>query len=176
MGLSLPWTVVWLLTLGLSGYALYAGAVASGMFKDPLMSRFRVYGEERRIYPICRFLEAAGLASLMLSMLIANTPLFQTSFAPVIFVVFAFMGFAASVIARPKPVLRESLPRWYFELLRTTTRQERRTLGYAWLRIPWRLRWRLNGDQAAFSVWVDMVRLTVIYGAHDPNNPWELWG
>ena len=112
----------------------------------------------------------------MVSMLIANTPLFQTSFAPVIFVVFAFMAFGASLLARQKPVIRESLPRWYFELLRTTTRQERRTLGYAWLRIPWRLRWRLNGDQVAFGVWVDMVRLTVIYGAHDPNNPWELWG
>jgi hypothetical protein len=67
------------------------------------------------------------------------------------------------------------LPRWYFDLLRRATRQERRHIAYAWLRIPHKMRWRLNGDQASFHVWADTVRITVFYGARDPDDPWELW-
>lgn len=86
------------------------------------------------------------------------------------------MAFISDFIVRRHPDLREALPRWYFELLRNATRQERRFIGFAWLRIPRRMRWRLNGDQAAFRTWADTVRITVIYGAYDPNNPWTMWG
>ena len=48
-------------------------------------------------------------------------------------------------------------------------------MAFAWLRIPRRMRWRLNGDQKAFEVWVELLRLTVIYGAFDPNSPWDVW-
>lgn len=177
---SFPWLMMWLLALITGAASLYYAAIISGLYKDPLMARFRVYGEERRPYPACRFLEAFGIWCIVMGLLVreltARTTLFQSSFASLSFFVLAFMTLGSSVVVRRKPFLRESLPRWYFTLLRDATRQERRFIGYAWLRIPRKMRWRLNGDQAAFHVWADMVRITVVYGARDPDDPWVLWG
>jgi len=143
------------------------------------MSRFRQYGEERRPYPVCRFLEVACvfcfLLGLMVRIVTSQSVVFQDSLAPLSLWVLAGMLLASSLFIRRRPVLRESLPRWYYELVKVATRQERRFLGFAWLRIPRKMRWRLNGDQAAFKVWADMVRITVIYGARDPDDPWALW-
>jgi len=160
--------------------AVYYGAMISGLWKGPLMARFRGYGDEQRIYPLCRFLEWSGLAAIIGGLFSGEviTPFsyIGATFAPLVFFVLALMAFGADALVRQHPDLRESLPRWYFELLRTATRQERRFIGFAWLRIPRRMRWRLNGDQAAFQTWADTVRITVIYGAYDPNNPWTTWG
>jgi len=170
---------MWLLTLIAGGFTLYYGAVLGGIYKDPLMSRFRQYGEERRPYPVCRFLEVACvfcfLLGLMVRIVTSQSVVFQDSLAPLSLWVLAGMLLASSLFIRRRPVLRESLPRWYYELVKVATRQERRFLGFAWLRIPRKMRWRLNGDQAAFKVWADMVRITVIYGARDPDDPWALW-
>lgn len=159
---------------------VYYGAMISGLWKDPLMARFRGYGDEKRIYPLCRFLEWGGLAAIAGSLfsgeVIGPFSYVGATFAPLVFFVLALMAFSADVLVRNHSDLRESLPRWYFDLLRTATRQERRFIGFAWLRIPRRMRWRLNGDQAAFRTWADTVRITVIYGAYDPNNPWITWG
>ena len=170
-----PWLAVGFLTLIASGALIYYGAVVSGLYKDPLMARFRLYGEERRYYPICRFLDTLAVWSLMMSsMLDALTARHRSSwiFAPVIFLTLTLLAFGSSLVARQKPVLREALPHWYYELLDAATRQERRQIAYAWLRIPRRMRWRLNGDQPSFRVWADMVRITVFYGARDPDDPW----
>lgn len=174
-----PWLAVGFLTLIASGALIYYGAIVSGLYKDALMAHFRYYGPERPFCPVARFLVVLGAWSLMLSsMLDALTQRHRATwvFAPIIFLTLSLMAFAGSVIVRQKPALRQSLPRWYFDLLRTTTRQERRHIAYAWLRVPRKMRWRLNGDQASFRVWADMVRLTAFYGARDPDDPWAVWG
>lgn len=173
-----PWLAVAFLTLLASGGLVYYGAIVLGFYKDPLMARFRVYGSENRYYPFCRFLELLGTWSLMVSsMLDALTMDSRSSwlYAPVVFLAISLMAFATSLVARQKPALREAFPRWYYDLLRGATRQERRHIAFAWLRLPALMRWRLNGDQASFRVWADMVRITVFYGAHDPDNPWAVW-
>ncbi|NDJ78422.1 MAG: hypothetical protein GYB65_19405 [Chloroflexi bacterium] len=171
--------VIWALALLSASMTAYYGAVIAGIFKDPLMANFRIYGEERRAYPICRFLQAAAFCSWMLSMVVGFITIpgnFAVGFfPPAVFLVLALMSGAASLAVRRNARLREMLPQWYFELLRISTRQERRLIGFAWLKIPRKMRWRLNGDQAAFQSWVDTVRITVIYGAFDPENPWKLW-
>jgi glycerol uptake facilitator-like aquaporin len=160
--------------------SFYYGAIVSGVYKDPLMARFRVYGDEQRPPFLSRFLVAVGawllVFSVMITVLFIPTPTHRSANpTPVAFSVLAFMVLTGSAIAYFHPTLRELLPRWYFDLLRTTTRQERRRIAYAWLRLPARLRWRLNGNPAAFRVWVELVLLTVIYGAHDPDSPWDVW-
>jgi hypothetical protein len=154
------------------------GFPAPEIYKDPMLSRFRMYGAERRYYPFCRFLALLGAWGLMVaSMLDALTirTRHTNSFAPAIFLALAIMALAASLAARQIPALREALPRWYFALLRTANRHERRRIAFAWLRIPRKMRWRLNGDQRAFMTWADTVRITVTYGARDPDDPWSLW-
>jgi hypothetical protein len=113
--------------------------------------------------------------SFMVRAILATMLIMSTSFAPLSFTVMALMAFIGYLITRRYVYLRELLPHWYFTLLRNATRQERRLLAFAWLRIPRRMRWHLNGDQAAFEVWADMVRMSVIYGARDPDDPWVLW-
>lgn len=171
--------MLWALLLFSGAATFYYGAVVSGLYKDPLMARFRRYGENEPPSPLVRFLNAAGGCCLALALLMpvlaAPHSYVYRVFGPLVFVVLALIAFGGGALVGKQPALRHALPRWYFELLRTASRQERRQIAYAWLRLPRRLRWRLNGDQASFRVWADMVRLTVIYGAYDPNSPWDIW-
>jgi hypothetical protein len=170
-----PWIAVASLTVCASGALLYYAAIVSGLYKDPLLARFRVYGKEQHHYPVCRFLDIFSAWCLMMaSMLDALTVRTRhtNDFAPALFLILGVMALGMSVSARRKPVLREALPRWYFTLLRTANRHERRRIAFAWLRIPRRMRWRLNSDQKAFGTWADTVRMTVTYGARDPDDPW----
>ena len=145
---------------------------------DPLLARFRTYGPETPFSPLARFLDMLGVWSLLVaSMLDTLTTYRHTSwgYAPVICFSVMLMAFAGSVITRNSDSLRHALPPWYGELMQQTTRQERRHLAYAWLRIPRKMRWRLNADQASFRVFVELVRLTSYYGARDRDDPWAIW-
>jgi len=169
----------WLITLVSGAFTAYYGAVASGLYRDPLMRELQRYGEERRPCLAGRLLLSAAAFSLslstLLSLMASANPMVSRVFPPEILTVLCIVLLLGSAVVWKHPVLRESLPRWYYRLLRTTSRQERRHIAYAWQRIPRRLRWRLSGDQASFVVWSELVRLTVIYGAYDPNSPWDVW-
>jgi hypothetical protein len=170
---------LWLLLIAAGAATIYYAAVTSGLYKDPLLGQFRRYGDEMRVYPLCRFLYAFGAMALSLALLVSamwsSQSYLRRMFPPVFFVTLMLIAWGSSIIIYRRPEWREALPRWYFFLLRYANRQERRQLGYAWLRIPRKMRLRLNGDQKAFSVWVELMRLTVIYGAFDPNSPWHVW-
>jgi hypothetical protein len=169
----------WVITLVSGAFTAYYAAVASGLYRDPLMWHLQRYGEEQRPCLACRLLLAGAFFAMGLSVLLGSlaesNPVTRRIFPAEILTVLSIILFAGSFIAWQTPALRESLPRWYVYLLRTTSRQERRQIAYAWQRIPRRLRWRLSGDQASFVVWSELVRLTVIYGAFDPNSPWDVW-
>ncbi len=179
MSPEFPSMFLWSLTLVASAGMFYYGAILSGLYKDPLMAQFRTYGEEHRPFLINRFLEIIGgwciLMAIVVRIIIAGSALARSSFAPLTFLVIAVMAFTADIIVRRRPAIREAFPRWYYDLLHVATRQERRFIGWAWLRIPRKMRWRLNGDQAAFRVWSDMVRITVVYGARERDDPWSMW-
>lgn len=173
-----PWLAVSFLTLIATGALVYYLIVASGLFKGSLMAHFRSYGPDKPLYPFSRLLDTLAVWSLMVSSMLDSLTMESRTdwvFAPAVFFSISLMAFAGSAITRWRPELRESLPRWYHELLVDSTRLERRHLAYAWLRIPRRMRWRLNSDQASFRVWADMVRLTAFYGARDPDDPWLKW-
>lgn len=177
--LQLNFCLLLLVPIGSTIGMLYYGAVVFGLYKDPLMREFRRYGEEKRPYPINRLLLSAAAWCITLAIIVdgitASSSVIGSTFVPLIFVVLGIMALVADQVARRHPRLREALPAWYYDLLRVSSRQERRFIGYAWLRIPRRMRWRLNGDNQAFRSWVDTVRITVIYGAYDPDNPWTNW-
>ncbi len=163
-----PWAY-WLSVLALGGAAVYYGAMISGLYKDPIMARFRRYGTERLLYPFPRFLRVLGGLGLLLA------PLIPAPWTAVVFGLLAVLLIIASFFVEDMPYLRAILPRWYASLLAETTREERRAIAYAWLRLPFKTRMRLNGDQYAFRIFVDEVRLTIIYGARDPDDPWAMW-
>ncbi len=164
-----PWIAVGLLALVASGVMAYYGAIVVGVYKEPLIARFRSYGDERRPAPLCRFLDALGWWSLLMTSLtdalVRSMASGLAAALPALFLVLMLFAFGTSLAARRRPELGQALPRWYADLVAITSREERRFIGYAWLRIPRRMRWRLSGDQAAFRTWADMVRISVIYGA-----------
>jgi hypothetical protein len=176
---GMPGAFIWFLFFATGGATLYYGAIISGMFKNSLMAYLRHYGEDEPIYPVCRLLAAASAFCLMTAIVMYHSVMpssyLYRLFPPETFEVMALAGLVANLLIRRQNDLRQALPRWYFTLLHETSRQERRQLAFAWLRIPFRLRWRLNGDQASFYVWSELVRLTVIYGAYDPDSPWDHW-
>ncbi len=176
---GLPFLSMWLLFFFAGGATMYYGVIVSGMFKNSLLTSMRRYGEDQPIYPVCRLLAASSGFCVMTSIVMINTVL-PTSYVyrllpPASFEVMAVACLFANLLIRRQARLRDALPRWYSTLLNQTNRQERRQIAFAWLRIPLRLRWRLNGDQASFQVWAELVRLTVIYGAFDPDSPWDHW-
>jgi hypothetical protein len=134
-----------------------------------MMANFREYGEEHKVYPLVRLALALGAFCLLLAFLLTGVVLRTSASA---LAVFSFVG--AYAISRVD-WLRTIMPRWYFSMLHESNRQERRAIAYAWLRLPFRTRLRLNGDGYAFRVFVDEIRLTVIYGARDPDDPWAAW-
>ncbi len=148
---------------------LYYTAILIGLYKDSLMADFRHYGDERRSYPLPRFFWSLALV------LVLVTPYIPYSWLGVSVFLMALLAASAGYIVHRVPLLREALPHWYYRLMQETTRQERRAIAYAWLRLPFRTRLRLNGDRYAFRIFVDEVRLTVIYGARDPDDPWAIW-
>jgi len=159
---------IWLIGLGLLIAVFYYGAILLGFYKDSMMAHFRHYGEERRVYPLARFLMALGLLCLLLA------PLLPGSIG-VAFTALALIIVVSSYAITRVEALQASLPRWYYRLLGELTREERRAIAYAWLRLPLKTRLRLNGDDHAFWIFIDEVRLTVIYGARDPDDPWAAW-
>jgi hypothetical protein len=174
-----PWLGIGAITVFLTGLMGYYIAVLGGWYKDPLMRHFRSYGAERRASPLPRLLIVFGwwclLATSMLDSLVRANQFETLAPGRVILLGLMVMAWAAALVIRRRPALREALPRWYADLLRDATRQERRFIGYAWLRIPDGMRWRLNSDSAAFQTWADTVRITVTYGARDPDDPWAKW-
>lgn len=157
-------------------------AIASGLYKDPLLARLRHYGpveDERHFTPLVVLLFLAGAWCVSTSMILgvlSRYGAFTSSNSPkTILTVLAIMAFVAALVINKQPQLRDTLPLWYYELLRNATREERRFIAFAWLRIPLKMRWRLSGDQHAFRIWADMVRIAFIYGAYDPNSTWDRW-
>jgi hypothetical protein len=173
-----PWLAMGFLTLIATGALLQRAAVAFGLFKDPLMARFRLYGPETPFSPLARFLDMLGVWSLLMASmsdaLVANRR-GSWEYTPVMFLAVMLMAFTGSYLTRHHDGLRHAMPPWYGELMREATRPERRHIAYAWLRIPRKMRWRLNADQASFRVFVELVRLTFHYGARDPDDPWAMW-
>lgn len=160
-------------------FTLYHAAIAGGLYKEPLLAEFRKYGSEPMIYPICNVLMSAGLCCLALTLfapiVIARGSFLARLLPGAILTVLGVILIGTSIFLHQQPGLRTTLPLWYSTLLKESTRQERRHIGWAWLRLPLKMRMRLNGDNKAFAVWVELVRLTVIYGAYDPNSPWHRW-
>lgn len=150
------------------GIAIYYGAILAGWYKDTMMAHFRIYGEERRTYPLPRFLRALGAATFLGAL---PFPLYF-NFS---LVVLAMMLLALAWIISKSEYLRSYFPLWYSRLLKETDREERRLIAYAWLRLPFKTRLRLNGDSYAFRIFIDELRLTLIYGARAPDDPWRFW-
>ncbi|MCD4686788.1 MAG: hypothetical protein K8S97_12705 [Anaerolineae bacterium] len=156
----------------------YYGAITAGLIKEPLLDYFRQYGVSDPMHPLVRLLIAGGAFSFSLSFVVPTlfvSGFFANLLPSFVFTVLALMFEVGALLVFHQKTLRSALPLWYARLLQESSRQEQRHIGWAWLRLPRSMRRRMNGDQRAFRIWSDLVRLTVIYGAYDPESPWHRW-
>ncbi len=177
--LALPFFGIVALFMTSGAATVYYGAITGGLYKDSLLETFRQYGEESRSYPLVNLLVMGAAwcftSGMLLSAITTSSSFFARLLPGTIFTLLALALFGAAIFIYQQPDLRTALPSWYARLLREGSRQERRHIAWAWLRLPRLMRLRLSGDQKAFEVWAELVRLTVIYGAYDPKSPWHRW-
>ena len=106
---------LWLLLFAAGAATVYYAAVTSGLYKDSLLAQFRQYGDERRVYPLCRFLYAAGTTALSVALLIpawwGSQSYLRRMFPPIFFLTLMLIAWGSSIIIYRRPEWREALPR-----------------------------------------------------------------
>jgi len=149
-----------LIAVGLLVLMLRSWLIVLGLYKEPILNTFEVYGDERIYSPMFRLVlwtvvfvwfslillagfDAVGLLTLIL--LLPLTSVYQR-IVPLI---------------RNNPGLFMRFPAWYYWLIEHTTREERRRIAYLWLRLPLRTRLLYNARDEYFRQWVDLVLMTI---------------
>lgn len=134
--------------------------IVLGRYKDPVMASFQVYGDESRYSPLL------SLIFWVYAFIAYHLILWRS--ADFVAYVLVFLGFFLAYFTWVNrdwvPTYRAQLgmmPRWYARLLDRTSRDERRRIGYLWLRLPLRTRLLYSVNDTLFDHWVDLVLLTL---------------
>jgi hypothetical protein len=132
-----------------------------GVYKDPLLATFEVYGTETLFSPLIHLVQAS-----ILFVTLVMIGLVDESMAVVIcfFVVGFLMWLSPQMnsLTQHHPALFLQYPHWYRQLLRTTSREEQQRLAYMWLRLPLRTRLLYNTHDPLFFQWIDLVLLSMV--------------
>lgn len=131
-----------------------------GVYKDPVLASFEVYGREK-IYSPMVWLIIWGLGSTYLSLYLLIPQ--DNAFIIGIVILIPVLAVRERVpnIVHNNPRFFRSLPAWYRELATRTTREERRRIAYLWLRLPARTRSLYNINNHLFYQWVDLVLMSI---------------
>ncbi|MEO0596943.1 MAG: hypothetical protein AAF126_12585 [Chloroflexota bacterium] len=140
--------------------ALRAIFVVAGVYKDPVLATFEVYGEERFFSPLLMLITWVGaFAYVFLYWYLDPTVLFTIG----MILLFPIIGLHQPILkfVSRHPEFFEQYPRWYQQLLDVTDRDERRRIAYLWLFLPPATRMIYNVNTPSFMHWMEQVLLTV---------------
>lgn len=135
--------------------------IVIGVHKDPILRSFEKYGEESRYSPFIVMIIWASLFIAYHMVIFLPSPglFFMVLVVSAVLVNAMFIN-PSSFFARLRPLF-DRFPRWYVELSRRTTREERRRIAYLWLRLPIRTRVLYNTHDFYFFKWADLVLLSI---------------
>lgn len=140
------------------------GMAAAGLWKDAVLRASQRYDFDDTYYVLPGVLLTVGIlivsASLLIGVLEPRAD--RSVVIGVLFCVLAYFAFFLRDNAREHPEIFCSLPRWYVELRKVTTREERRRIAYLWLRLPLRTRMHYNFSHHHFWLWADLVILGTV--------------
>jgi hypothetical protein len=139
---------------------LRACLVTLGWYKEPILSAFQQYGDEVGFSPLFDSIVWGWILAYLLLLVIVPSS-FLVVLGVLIFAISAtlYWRIKDSILNHPEVFLR--YPRWYREIVNTTSREERRKLSYMWLGLPLRTRLLYNAHEEAFRKWVELVVLSV---------------
>lgn len=131
-----------------------------GAYKDPLLASFEKYGEEHFFSPVVSLVAWAAIF-LYVFLFWYIPPEFM--FAIGVFIVLPITssyGMLLRILKKYQGKLSH-YPRWFYELVEMTDRDERRRIAYMWLFLPASTRMIYNANNYLFRQWVEQVLLTV---------------
>ena len=131
-----------------------------GAYKDPLLASFERYGEENFFSPVVTVVIWSGV--FLYFFLFWYVP-GEVMFAVGLFIVLpigSFYGILIRLLKKYQAKLSQH-PRWFYELVQMTDREERRRIAYMWLFLPPSTRMIYNANNYLFRQWVEQVLLTV---------------
>ena len=153
-------TLIGLFMLLASLLFIRACLVTLGFYKEPVLSAFQRYGEEVGFSPLfdC-FCWGCVLAYLFFVLVVPSSFLVLIGVFVFVFFTMAYWKVRDNIMDHPQVFLR--FPRWYRDIVDSTTREERRKLSYMWLGLPLRTRLLYNAQHDEFRKWVELVVLSV---------------
>jgi hypothetical protein len=131
-----------------------------GFYKDPILTSFEHFGEERIYSPLYRLI-AWSITLLYLSLFLYVQPGLLIVAGAIMLIPLVSLRETLQRLLYSDPRLYRAFPVWYRHLAERTTRTERRRIAYLWLRLPPRTRTHYNISQQAFHHWLDMVLVTM---------------
>lgn len=149
-----------LLWFGVLLWALRAFLIVAGVYKDPVLASFEKYGAEVIYSPLLNLLMWVGIfLYLSLFWLIPSEIVLGLGLLLLIPVAVFREHFRDTLIQRHEWF--RVLPRWYYDLVLQTDREERRRIAYLWLYLPVRTRMLYNAHHDLFGQWVEQVLMTI---------------
>lgn len=133
-----------------------------GLLKGPVLRSLERYGDDELLYNVLpQALLWMGLSVafggfwLQESLALINSPL------PAVGIFILILAGLSFQYERSTAFLFR-YPAWYHELLRRTSRSERRRIAYMWLRLSWKTQLLYNSNDRAFLQWADFIILATI--------------
>jgi len=133
--------------------------VVVGIYKDPILASFEVYGDEKIYSPLYNLiLWSIAFVYLALFLYVGSGILLVALFLAI---PLSYFYRLYQRLLQEHPDVFRRLPGWYAELVVRTDREERRRIAYLWLRLPVRTRLLYNARSEFFLHWVDQVLMTI---------------
>ncbi|MEM9951092.1 MAG: hypothetical protein AAF846_05815 [Chloroflexota bacterium] len=154
--------MILLLSLTIITFAMTVRAlfVVVGGYKDPLLATFEQYGEEQIFSPILMLIAwSASFVYIVLYWYIDPAVVFGIGLLILIPLAGSF-HFIVAFVRKYDHIMR-MYPRWYYQLIQMTDREERRRIAYMWLFLPPSTRMIYNSNNTLFWQWVEQVLMTV---------------
>lgn len=134
--------------------------VLFGTYKDPILASFECYGEEKIFSPPIALLLWAS-AFIYVCLYWYFNPSFVFGIGLLVGIpIGAAHGILIEILRKHKDRLQQ-YPRWSYDLIQMTDREERRRIAYLWLSLPASTRMIYNTNNHHFHQWVEQVLLTV---------------
>lgn len=135
--------------------------VVAGIYKDPVLRQFEIYGTETVYSPLMTLIFSCSFLFMALLIFLAgNTPMILGA---ILVSVLLYLLYQRRIELIEKfPHIFLYYPTWRYRLLWRTSREERRRIAYLWLFLPLRTRMLYNTHDTFFNQWTDMVLLTMV--------------
>ncbi|GAB1420573.1 hypothetical protein MASR2M15_06770 [Anaerolineales bacterium] len=134
--------------------------IVIGIYKDPVLGKLSVYGEENIYVPALNMLLWSTIMLLLFIGFIVDTVAYFILILVFMCMIFIFYNSLRNLVLKYLQELA-LYPKWYQVLMMKADRDERRRIAYLWLNLPLRLRLVYSTNDHLFEQWTDLVLMSI---------------